>query len=267
MGETWKRLTLTYRIAAISWAALVGLAAALQAADLVPSLPRIEPFVWAISLGFIAVDNVGVLISRRLRRDFFMREDALRTALTGLLIQLSNDDDKVRFQELGASIYLIPSLKSRLKWWRTPELERALRVRPAGYPQKSGVTWTSGKGNVGTCWAQGSTQYMNCFERAKTWSGNAPTVDEFNRLPEAERSGMTYNDFVRIADKYAEVIAEPIWDRRNEKKLVGVLSVDRAHKTSDGRFVAQLGEQETRDATAATASMVGRILKPRSQQA
>ncbi len=265
MGAFWKRLTLVLRIGAVLWAAILGLTVALQSTGLVPDLPKLEPFAWAVSLIIIAGDNVGSLAARKLRRDRNEQLAEVRTALSGILIELSKTDE-MRFEELGASVWTVPNWRERyLYFWKPNILKRAVRERPAQFPQKSAIEWTPGKGNIGRCWEQQATQYLDCHARADRWSGDTPTEAEFAALPEQDRAGLTYADFLKIAKKYTEVLAEPIWHPTRENVLIGVLSIDRARRLDGGSFTPQLDPEKSGHRAATTAVMVGRILKSRSQ--
>jgi hypothetical protein len=265
MGAFWKRFTFWLRIGAVLWVALLGLTVALQSTGLVPDLPKLEPIAWAVSLVIIAGDNVGSLLARWVRREQSERLAEIRTALRGVLIELSKTDD-MRFEELGASVWIVPSWRDRhLYFWRPDALKRAIRERPAQFPQKSGVEWTRGKGNVGACWDREATQYLDCRSRADAWSGSTPTQADYNALSEVDRAGLTYPDFVRIAKKYTEVLAEPIWHPTRDNVLIGVLSIDRARRADGGSFTPQLNPEKAGDRAAMTAVVVGRILKTRSQ--
>lgn len=259
----WERVVLFLRIAAAAWAGVVLVIAALQHYDVVPTTPKLEPWVWVISLAIIAVDNVGTLFARRVRSRRDERARKLEAALMTLLIQIVKPRD-LRFEDLGAHVY-IPS-RADLLFRRTDvrRFQRVKRFRPAGFPQQSGIDWSPSKGTVGDCWRTKRTAYKDWEAIARTYGGRDLTEAEYDALPAETRHGFSRAEFHAIAGKYSEIIAEPIWSGRNERALVGVLAVDRAYQDNESTFEARLDTRATREIASTAASVVGSILKPKT---
>jgi hypothetical protein len=258
------RLFFGMRIGAVLWVAAVGIVAALQASGLVPDLPKLEPWAWAVSLVVLGVDNAGTLVLRAQQSHRRGQNQQIEKALQSLLIEVAKGG-KVRFEELGASVYR-PSRRDRFnRKDQDPDLIlRVVRYRPAGYPQQSGVTWTPSKGIVGRAWSSRREAYIDWRPIVARYAGVADMTDEqfLKKIPEKTRLGFTRTEFVAIVDKYSEILAVPIWHGRKDNKLVGVLSIDRAYKADDATFNPQLNAKGTREVAVATGSVVARILFP-----
>lgn len=226
-----------------------------------------EPTTWGIALAIVMFDNVGTLISRKVRSFRSGRKAAIEKALLGMIINLAKTHS-IPFDEIGASVY-VPYWRDTV---RRPalnkyRLKRIVRFRPAGYPLQSGVKWSAGKGMVGHSWETRSSRYLNTHAIAKSYGGQDLTQAQFMRLSKDTRCGFTVEEFNVIAGKYSEVRAEPLWHGRKERSLVGAISIDRAYIAEDDRFSPKLDKKETREVAAAAASVVSDILKPRVEEA
>lgn len=252
----WSRIVLVLRVSAALFALIVGVLSVLEHYELVTLSPNFDPWVWSVSLAIIAADNVGSLTSRGIRARLGSRNAEIEKALMGLLINLAKARP-LRFEEMGASVYV--------PWWRDrvlrkPEsevrLKRVVRFRPAGFPQQSGVSWTPAKGAVGECWRLKKTVHKNQHASAREYAGAEITAEQFTAIPEASRAGFDLDEFRSIAGKYAEVLAEPIWDPRKERRIVGVLAIDRPYKGEDASFKVEFSRRATREVAAAAASLI-----------
>ena len=258
----WGTISFWLRFAAALWAAGVGVVVGLQAAEIVPRTPKLEATVWVVSLAIIGVDNVGTLIVRRLRRGRTQRQSALEKALMGMLVLMSATE-QVRFEQLGASVYV----PSRLNWIRRrrqkPEqLKRILRYRPSQTPQQSGIQWTSATGVVGACWTHQAKQYKNTYAIAAKYNGAMVLEEQFKGMPKVTRGGFTREQFNAIAGKYSEIHAEPIWHPQRERKLIGVMTIDRAFHSNGATFRAEFERNGLTDQAALTAKVVANALRP-----
>jgi hypothetical protein len=133
---------------------------------------------------------------------------------------------------MGVSVFKVKRhLAVRRSWcflYLRQELHRVERVRLSDLPQPTTVTWGSGKGAIGRCLATRRWQHKDWSPVVARFAGAEPTADEFDQLPEDDRSGFTYDEFVGIVHKYAEVIAVPIMSVGGSS-IVGVLAIDRRY--------------------------------------
>lgn len=258
----WPRTVFTLRIAAVTFAGLVGLAAVLQHFELITLAPAFEPWVWGISLSIIALDNLGTVVSRKYHNSRAAQYFKMERHLMAMVIQLSQSRD-LRFEELGASIYVASKLPKRS---RSPvRLKRIMRFRPAGYPQRSGIKWTAATGTVGDCWTNQTTRHKNTHAIAAKYVGTAIEPAAYAKIPKETRQGFTCKEFNAIVGNYSEILAVPIWHGRKERKLVGVLTVDRLYQEDEASFSPYLNKSDPTNVAATAASAVGRTLYPGSE--
>jgi hypothetical protein len=252
----WSRGIFWVRIAAAIFAAGAGLLTALDFYGAITLSPKFEPAVWAVSLVIIGGDNIGTLISRKFHSNQTAREKQIDKALMGLLISLA-ETQALRFEHLGASVYVSP-------WWdrSNKRLKRVRRFRPAGYPLQSGISWTSVTGAVGECWTAHAVVHKDWSKIARKYHGVILDEAQFAKVSVATRHGFTCEQFNAIAGKYSEILAVPVWHGRNERRQIGVLTIDRAFQEDEATFTARLNIKGNIDVASATASAVGTILKP-----
>lgn len=263
----WPKVVFWLRLAAVAWAATIPIVLILQTNGLVPALPKLETAAWIISLVVLGVDNLGTLISRAVHRRIRSVDGEVEKVLLGALNDISRSAG-IQFWEMGASVYRPSRLDRMFRPSREPRrLVRIKRFRPTGYPQQSGVNWAPGKGVVGVCWESRKELYKDWTAIARAWGGSEINDDQFGKIPHATRMGFTRREFATIADKYAEIIAVPIWHSRKDNKMIGVLSIDRSFRDDDASVTVQLGKKGTREVAAATASVVSRILVPNREDA
>jgi hypothetical protein len=178
----------------------------------------------------------------------------IEAALTALFIQLSQMESCLRFEQLGASVFR--------KSWKISKggapAKRIIRFRPSGYPPISTIKWTTSKGAVGECFTKHIMVYRNHHEIANNYQ-HPVAQSEFDNVPDEIRDGFTRDEFNIIRPKYSEVIATPIFGKRD--KIIGVLSVDRQfNRGSLNREL--LGRQDVAAMIATTAANIGDILEP-----
>jgi hypothetical protein len=253
----WTKTIWWLRFAVVLWVASIGVVTALQAVGLVPALPKLSPYVWVISLVILGVDNLGTLISRKYNSNKRRTLDEIERALMTLVITVAHETT-LRFEDLGAGVYVIST-----HWWKRgskEQLSRIKRFRPAGYPQQSGISWSSRTGAVGECLRTRKPVHKNWQRLAEKYGEVEVPDEQFNKMPEQTRCGFTRDEFNTIVGKYSEVLAVPIWHGRKERTMLGILTVDRAFKGQDDNFISRL--QSTRDVAASAASVVSRSLKP-----
>lgn len=258
----WARSVFWLRLAAVVWVALVVIGSSLQSTGAIPSLPKLEPWVWAFSLVLLAVDNAGTLISRGVHRRWRGRTAEIESALLTMHVQVSKHG--IPFEQLGSGIFVV---SPRDRFFRRSDqplrLSRHLRYRPSNYPQQSGVAWAPGKGAVGVCWEARKPVHRNWHNLAKKWR-HVDTIadDTWTRIKEETKMGFSKSEFLSIVDKYSEILAVPIWHPEKDNKLIGIMSIDRTYLESNDAFLPVLGSKETREDVVTTSSLVSRILKP-----
>ena len=262
----WGKTVFVLRISAAVWAGLVGLGVVLQIAQVIPALPKLEPYVWGVSLAIIAVDNVGTLFVRKARADREARDQKIQSTLQAALRQLVASRD-LRLEDLGANVYLASNWKRmRRSPASTVKLERTARYRPIGYPQQSGIAWTGTTGAVGECWRKRGVVYKNWHAVAEKYGGVEMTEPAFLKIAADTRNGFSYREFLTIVGKYSEIVAEPIWHPGNERVILGVLAIDRAYQDGSSTFVPLLGKRATYETAGLAARAIGAILKPKVEE-
>ncbi|WP_434612779.1 hypothetical protein [Arthrobacter sp. A5] len=124
---------------------------------------------------------------------------------------------------LGGSLFVLP----RHRWlWKRRHLTRRIRYRLNEYPQGSGIFWTEGKGAVGQAVRDLAPRHFDWRQVAATW--NEPGIvpaEAYDALSKADRMGFSYDEFRKIAPKYAEGLAVPILSEDSER-ILGVFAVD-----------------------------------------
>jgi hypothetical protein len=259
----WSRLVFWLRLGAVLFAGIVGLLAVLDFYQVLQLSPNFDPWVWSISLAIIAADNVGTLISRAVRARLGRKDAKIEAALMSLLLAVTDAGD-LRFQDLGASVY-VTTWRGRLRGRsgrRPMPLKRIHRFRPSGYPLRSGIAWSAATGAVGECWRTHRVVHKKWHAIATTYDGVELDEAQFAKISKDARSGFTCEQFNAIVGKYSEIVTVPIWHGRNDRRQIGVLSLDRVFQADQPDFSYQLGKKDVLAVASATASAAGRILKP-----
>ncbi|GAA2947631.1 hypothetical protein GCM10010458_36510 [Microbacterium luteolum] len=260
----WPAISLTVRVIIVAYTVLVGLGAALKAIGVITPLPSLESWVWFVSLIVLGVENVVTLIVRHFRTRRGDRAAKLEDALASALIQIVRASPALHLEELGANVYVV----SRFDWFlKKPHahmrLRRVARLRPARYPQQSGVEWASGKGAVGLCWEAKKRVYKDWHAVAERYGEADMDQETFDQIPAGTRCGFSRAEFQSIVGKYSEVVAEPIWDPRKTGVILGVITIDRAYRSSNEVHVPRLNKRTTHESVGIAAGVVSRILKLR----
>lgn len=224
----WTRLVFVARLLVAIATFLAGSALALSKLGIIPENDDFE--IWALIVGLVVifVDTVGTMISRHFaRRRQLMLQDVHTTCLA--MLRTVADATGLKLEMIGVSVF-IPRrqvrFRRRLAFVHSPtELWRLKRLRISDYPQQSGVRWTSGKGAVGEAWKENRIVHREWAPIAKRWADVEITEAAFRKMSAATRQGFTLAEFRAIVDKYAEVLALPIW-RDGTRKTLGVLAID-----------------------------------------
>jgi hypothetical protein len=160
---------------------------------------------------------------------------------------------------IGVSVFRArrrPALKCAL-WpffMKVHHLERVERFRLTDIPQPSKVKWMAGKGAIGKCLETRRRVHKNWSPIVlRLQDHDVLTVDEYRQIPEADRDGFTYDEFVGIMDKYAEVLALPIMSAGGGE-IVGVIAIDRPFDPE--RVTPLLNNLKVRDAVETAAATI-----------
>ncbi len=130
----------------------------------------------------------------------------------------------VRLQFIGISVFAVRRRGVLLG----PRLVRVLRARLDPNPEATKIRWVKGKGAIGCCWRESRKQFVFWEPVRAAYGSRSLTEAEFRTIPDDERASFTREEFVRIADKYADVAAFPRLSDAGD--IVGVISVDIAGK-------------------------------------
>ncbi len=124
---------------------------------------------------------------------------------------------------LGGSVFV---LRHRRLIGTRRRLKRLIRYRLNEYPQGSGISWTRGKGAVGLSLKYRTPQHFDWRQLASDWNEplNSPP-DAYAALSPMQRMGFSYDEFCRLAPKYAEGLAVPILSE-DSQHVLGVFAVD-----------------------------------------
>jgi hypothetical protein len=260
----WNRTVTVGRVVMAILATVAVVISVLQSEGIVPANKTLANIVTYGSLVIIALDNVVTLIRRSARDRRLKKEQDIAAAAMALLLDVCKKPE-LRFEKLGVCVYVAEnkwkwSWTNPLSFFRETELVRVHRFRPSGYPQQSGVTWRSGKGVVGQAWQDQRTTYRNWQSIAARWADADISEPAFERIPKGTRSGFTRSDFVSIAGKYAEIVAEPIWDKRVNNKCIGVVALDRQYEADVTFSGNPLNHADTRSFLSTTAALLGTVL-------
>ncbi|BCN82797.1 hypothetical protein RE0356_14380 [Prescottella equi] len=160
------------------------------------------------------------------------------TSVMGTVNAISNDQN-LKHGVVGGNVFVARKQFAIRRRWpfvgRTTVLIRPpiWRIRYADGPQASMVEWTTDKGAVGAAYEARSAVYKDWSPIAKRYGrSNHLSRAQFDSLGEEEKSGFTYEEFLGIAAKYAEVLAVPIMSV-DGGRVLGVISIDRPFKEDE----------------------------------
>lgn len=183
--------------------------------------------LFQFSLAGIVFGAIGVDSFRRSVRRFRAHSESsqrlqIRDILMSLLATLA-DTTPALAADLGAGLYIE---QQRFRQPRSA-LKRAVRVRLIDSIPDSGISFTPGKGAVGSCWQTRREQFHDWSPVNRAHAGAPPERSQWQKhVSTKSRFGFEYDEWMRLLGRHAEVAAVPITD--SSGKLVGVLAVDRA---------------------------------------
>ncbi len=128
------------------------------------------------------------------------------------------------------------------------------RERESAFPPASGITWTKGKGLVGTCWAE----QRPVFKDLRYFANNHKdcSAAQFAGLTDDQKMGLDYGEFRTIIGKYSMVLVTPIM---SDGEFIGCLSIDLPMGIGTKRTLDNLGVKQV---AAFAAASTGKILRP-----
>lgn len=211
--------------------------------------------VCVVAIGTFITNTTGVFRAATEGRKFEARTRIYKACVAAAAVTAASTSIDVL--TIGVSVFKV---KQRIALRRNPwpfrrksVLRRVERFRVNGLPQPSSVTWESGKGAIGRCLATRRWQYKDWSPIAGRFQGVAqPTRQEFDLLPADDRSGFTYEEFVRIMHKYAEIVAVPIMSVGGTS-IIGVIAIDRPYNAALTASVFNTGDVRDAAETAAVA--------------
>ena len=206
-------------VAALSALTAIGLGL-IQAGLWQPARGQRVALVATAALVAFVVATGAAVEEYRGRRAEARRED-LALVLTGAAWAV-HDLTGIDFRELGLAVYRVR--RERLRPARGV-LVRVHRERAARRPAASGVVWRPGKGVIGQCVAVGTDVGQDVGADSRPWLHAGP--EQWPGVPEHVRSGLTYEEFVRVRGKYHVVLATPvIVDSGRSSEVIGCVALD-----------------------------------------
>lgn len=209
-------------------AALAAVASSVLVAHQVQARTFSTPVLW-ISILFLAAEAVlrpTVIALQELSatKSQEFREDT-RLALSAALVQVAEQAGSrvADIKNFGISAFIV---RRRLLHPRHGQQMRVARVRLSSTPPPSNIPWTTGKGVIGLCW---ETQRIIATDTARMYDDlHECNKTEWDDLDSDVRLNLKYEEFRRIAGKYAGVVAVPIVDSRTERYR-GCVALDIIH--------------------------------------
>ena len=127
----------------------------------------------------------------------------------------------IDFRDLGLAAYVLQRPLLR----REERLVRLHRVRPRASPGVSGVDWQSGKGVIGMCVVEGRDIGYDVSELDADIAGTSR--EQWAALPDDERLGLTYDEWLLLREKFGVVVATPIVSERSGRATtIGCVALD-----------------------------------------
>lgn len=173
-------------------------------------LPYVQ--VGALALWFVA--QLAIVIAGRWARRGTQLEDACREVAAFVDEQC----DALPLRYVGVRIWIVAGAP----WAK--HLRMGARFLLVGERPQTGIRWVKGKGVVGSAWEQ----RLNVSQDLAVTRGNASTQEEFERLPESERRGLSWGEFQKTPN-FQAVLAFPLYSRTQhsgDPEVLGVMAID-----------------------------------------
>lgn len=236
MNDTWRRnIGLAFRII---FAVLSALFLALQGLS---EFGKFQDPAWlpvALAVGvafFMCADGVTAAIGAAGKVEKDESRARVQKVVVGALVQIA-EECRLELSVIGGSVFRVQRRFVWCHWKKVPHprrmqvLTRTVRFRLRDYPQASKVLWTTGKGPIGDVLRNRAPRHVHWAPIAKKYAKDPPiTREAFKKIPKKTRDCFTYDEFVEIVGRYAEVLAVPILSE-DGGKLLGIISIDRPHE-------------------------------------
>lgn len=247
-----------WRVGLAGTAFLVATAKALVDLGVVNSQPHYGSWVIIGGALVVLIDSVGrIIIANTEEKDRLLHDEAMKVTLSTM--KTMSELTGLSIWSLGGSVF-VPKRAGFL--WHRQTLDRVARQRLSDSPAATMVKWVPGKGVVGKVWQEQRLLYVSWKRVAEKYPSESLTEENFLAIPLTTRSGFTFAEFRGIVDKYAEVIAVPIWSA-DSKKVIGVLSIDAA-MTDDHRTLGScLSSRDAKETAERGARVLSNVVSAR----
>lgn len=91
----------------------------------------------------------------------------------------------------------------------TPPMWRAVRIRMDTEDQPTDIAWRRDVGVLGKCWRDRKSVYLDLVAH---WGPVPMSEQAFGALPGDGQYGLTYQQYLSVAAKYASVLAIPVYE-------------------------------------------------------
>jgi hypothetical protein len=212
-------------------AAAAGIILALNGADVIVASQRLVLACVITSSTLAALATVGAAWSewrdRRLGAKRELADIQLTAAAWAIVDQVGAPLD---YRDLGLAVYRT----ERIWWWPFGRrLRRLHRVRSSRRPTTSDVRWRPGKGVIGACVQRGEVVAVDLTQMYRDLGDR--TKEEWPRVPDDVRLGLTFEEYLDVRDKYEVVVASPVIDDSGPRsKVLGCVALD----GPEGRFAS-----------------------------
>ncbi|MEA2386899.1 MAG: hypothetical protein QOJ22_1073 [Thermoleophilaceae bacterium] len=162
----------------------------------------------------VLVTQVYLFLARRRNG----RNRALEDACRQVAAYMDEACPKLPLREIGVHIWVVRGP------FFAKHLRRGARFLLLGDRTQSGIRWKKGKGVVGIAWERRGYEIKNLDGLA----ARASTELAWRQLPDADRLGMTWDEF-QATKQYKAIYAAPLFDRRQtsgDPEVRGVVAVD-----------------------------------------
>ncbi len=248
----WFRVAVRLLLALLALAAIIGKVAVEQ--TWIPPNPILEAWTLIVAGAIVFVDSV-IGLARDLRRRSIESNDLrVKKAVTAAQWTISKETG-VDLALIGGSVFLTKRTRPRSE----TKLRRIARERISDSPQQSAVKWTTGKGAIGRALKERRTVHVDWTRIAQRHSGEI-SEKAFDALPAATRAGLAFDEFRSIVDKYAEILAVPIFVG---EKCVGVLAIDVPMTVEHSGLGTCLNPQAVREIAESCAAVLSDVLRNR----
>lgn len=138
-------------------------------------------------------------------------------ALQGALVEIV-DTCSADYKRIGVNAFLV---RRTVLHPLSGVQKRIARLRMSASPPPSAITWTKGKGVIGSCWLRKTEVAVNLRKQYKPLHGC--TEEEWLAAPADVKQGLTYKEFQQVRG-YGIIVASPMIDVKGRYR--GCVSVD-----------------------------------------